>query len=258
MRQFLRPLLPVLLLLPLACAAFAMPVAAAVNLATAPIDRNDLPWWHQRFIQSVAEARTHPDARIVWLGDSITQNWQRIGTPGYDNILPIWNEYYAPYDALDFGFKGDTTASLIWRLDHGQVAGLHPQLAIILIGANNLGRVHWGAAMTIPGIESVVSLTHQRLPDSHILLLGVLPSVRSAWVDQQTALINAALTEDYAHSAVVTFVNAGPTLLHDGRPDLALYIDPKMAPPEPALHPDATGMARIAAFIQPEVKHYTE
>jgi hypothetical protein len=249
----MRRILPTLLLL----ASLAAP-ANATNLATAPIDRNDLAWWHTRFIQSLAQAHAHPDARIVWLGDSITQFWQRMGTLGYDNILPIWNEYYAPYDALDFGFVGDTTSSLIWRLDHGQVAGLHPRLAIILIGANNLGKVHWGAAMTVPGIEAVVTLTHQKLPDSHILLLGVLPSIRSAWVDQQTNIINAALAEAYVHNPVVTFVNAGPVLTHNGKPDPALYVDPKEVPPRPALHPDANGMARIAAFIQPEVKRYAE
>lgn len=254
MRNFLRSLV----LASFVCSAFSAPIAYAANLATVPIGRNDLGWWHLRFVQSLSLGREHPNARIIWLGDSITQYWQRMGTLGYDNILPVWNEYYAPYDALDFGFVGDTTSSLIWRLDHGQVDGLHPRLAIILIGANNLGRVHWPASMTVPGIETVVHLTHEKLPGSHILLLGVLPSIRSNWVDQQTAIINAALAARYAHSAVVTFVNVGPVLLRDGKPDPALYVDPRMVPPEPALHPDASGMARIAAFIQPEVKRYAE
>ena len=235
----------------------AMP-AYATNLATAPIGRMDIGWWQARFQQTLAAKKVDPNARIVWLGDSITQFWQRESTLGYDNILPVWMKYYAPYNALDFGFVGDMTSSLIWRLDHGQVSGLHPALTIILIGANNLGRVHWPASMTVPGIETVVHLTHEKLPGSHILLLGVLPSIRSNWVDQQTALINAALAARYAHSAVVTFVNVGPVLLRDGKPDPALYVDPRMVPPEPALHPDASGMARIAAFIQPEVKRYAE
>ena len=166
--------------------------------------------------------------------------------------------YYAPYHALDFGFIGDTTASLIWRLDHGQVDGLNPRLTIILIGTNNLGRVHWGASETIPGIESVVTNTHRRLPDSHILLLGVLPSIRSPWVDEQTILINAALAQHYAGNSAVTFMNVSPLLMKAGRTDASLYVDPRMVPPEPALHPDATGMARIAAYIQPVVQKYAQ
>jgi lysophospholipase L1-like esterase len=234
-----------------------LPLAAqATNLATAPISRMDLPWWQARFAATLAEAKVQPDAQLVWLGDSITQYWQRQGTNGYDNIMPVWQKYYAPYDALDFGFVGDTTSSLIWRLDHGQVAGLHPKLAIILIGANNLGRVHWGAPMTVPGIEAVVTNTQERLPAAHILLLGILPSKRSPWVDQQTVLINNALAVRYAHDAKVTFLNAGTVLLKNGVVDESLFVDPKQTPPEPALHPDAAGMTLLAAAIQPEVEKY--
>jgi lysophospholipase L1-like esterase len=245
----MRRLLTLLLLL--------LPAAAgATNLATAPIGRTDISWWQARFTATLAEAKADPDAKLIWLGDSITEYWQLEGGPPYENILPVWQKYYVPYNALDFGFKGDTTASLIWRLDHGQVDGLHPELAIILIGANNLGRVHWGAAMTIPGIEAVVTNTEARLPGTHILLLGVLPSIRSRWVDEQTAAINAALAANYAGSQTVTFIDVSPVLTTAGKTDAALYIDPKLVPPQPALHPDAEGMSRIAAFIAPDVQRY--
>ncbi len=244
----------------LICLLLLLPLTARaeVNLATAPISRMDLPWWHARFEMTLDEARAHDDARIVWLGDSITQYWQRAGGHGYDDILPVWNRYYAPYGALDFGFIGDTTANLIWRLDHGQVAGLHPQLAIILIGANNLGRVHWGAQMTVPGIEAAVAKTRAKLPGAHILLVGVLPSIRSAWVDAQTKAINTALAARYAGRAEVSFVDATPVLTMGGRADSDLFMDPKFSPPEPALHPDAEGMARLAALLAPIVERYVK
>jgi lysophospholipase L1-like esterase len=241
----------------LAVCGLLFPLAAhATNLATAPIGRTDLGWWQTRFTQTLNEAKADPNAQIIWLGDSITQFWQRQGTLGWDNILPVWDKYYAPYNALDFGFVGDTTSSLIWRLDHGQVDGLHPSLAIILIGANNLGHPHWGADLTIPGIETVVAKTRALLPESHVLLLGVLPSIRSPWVDAQTRAINAALARAYAGSAAVTFIDVSPVLTENGKTDASLYIDPKLEPPEPALHPDAAGMARIAAFIAPIVARY--
>jgi lysophospholipase L1-like esterase len=238
-------------LAPLAAPAF-------VNLAMAPISRMDQPWWRLRFQQTLDAAKADPKAQVIWLGDSITQLWQHQGSNAYDNYLPVWTHYYGPYNALDFGLGGDTTANLIWRLDHGQVAGLHPKLAIILIGANNLGRVHWDAALTVPGIESVVAITHSLLPGAHILLLGVLPSIRSAWIDQNTIVINAALRARYANDPVVTFVDVGPLLMQDGRVDASLYLDPHEVPPRPALHPDAVGMAKIAAFIAPDVQHYAQ
>jgi lysophospholipase L1-like esterase len=248
MRRFL---LLLLLLLPNAALASA-------NMAEAPIDRLSIPWWHERWEATLAQAHETQGSRIVWLGDSITQNWQWAGTRGFDTFLPVWKQYYLPYNALDFGFKGDTTANLIWRLDHGQVTGLHPQLAIILIGANNFGHVHWDAAQTIPGIESVVRLTQRKLPGTHIILIGVLPSIRSLWVDEQTTATNAALAHRYAGRRDITFVNLSPLFLTNGRVDAANYIDPHLTPPDPPLHPNAATMARMAATLAPYVDAYVK
>jgi lysophospholipase L1-like esterase len=227
--------------------------AARVNLAMAPIGRTELPWWRARFALTLREARADPGAKLIWLGDSITQFWQRTSPKPFEDVLPVWRRYYGHYHPLDFGFVGDTTSSLIWRLDHGQVAGLHPRLAIILIGANNLGATHWGARRTVPGIEAVVDKVHRRLPQAKILLLGILPSIRSAWISEQTRIINADLARIYARSHIVTFRGVGAVLERDGRPDPTLYLDPKLHPPQPALHPDARGMARIAAALAPTV-----
>ncbi len=224
-----------------------------INLAATPISRMDLPWWRTRFEQTLYTARSDPGAKLVWLGDSITQYWQRTGPTKRDNILPIWDRYYAPYNALDFGFIGDTTASLIWRIDHGQLAQLNPKLVIILIGANNLGAPHWGARATVPGIEAVVADVHRHLPKTQILLLGILPSIRSPWITTETDKINARLASIYAQSRLVTYRNIGLVLERDGQPDAALYMDPFFSPPEPALHPDRAGMTLIAKALAPTV-----
>lgn len=226
---------------------------AHVNLAAVPISRMSLPWWRHRFEMTLREAKRDHDARLIWLGDSITEYWQRTGPKPFEDIEPVWDKYYAPYDPLDFGFIGDTTASVIWRLDHGQLDHLHPRLVIILIGANNLGRPHWGWRKTVPGIEAVVANVHRRVPQANILLLGVLPSIRSAWISAQTRIINAKLATIYAHGTYVTFRNVGHVLETDGRPDPALYMDPHFAHPEPALHPDRAGMRRIAETLAPTV-----
>ncbi len=49
---------------------------AAGNLASTPLDRSDLPWWRARFeAKQIELAHSHPT--LLWLGDSITQNWER-------------------------------------------------------------------------------------------------------------------------------------------------------------------------------------
>lgn len=238
------------------CPLAAQAAHAAFDIATAPISRTNLPWWNTRWHETLAERDAHPDAQIVWLGDSITYYWFRHGTHGYDNIRPVWDQYYAPYNALNFGFVGDTTASLIWRLDHGQVDGLHPKLVIILIGANDFGRPHWDASMTTPAIEDVVSNTHKRLPEAHILLLGVLPCLRGPWVEAQTLTTNAALAAHYKASPTVTFLDLGHLFTKDGTAQASLYVDPHLTPPEPALHPNREGMTMIAKALAPYVQAY--
>ena len=248
----LRIVILLLALLGMGGAAQASP-RAPVNLAAVPIGRMDLPWWRARFAQTLDQARADPGAKLIWLGDSITQYWTRTSLVAAETILPVWQHYYAPYNALDFGFIGDTTASVIWRVDHGQLAGLHPKLIVILIGANNLGLPHWGARRTVPGIEAVVNDVHRHAPGAKILLLGVLPSIRSAWVDAQTVQINAALARIYQHNTLVTFRNPGVVLVRHGRVDRNLFIDPFFAKPEPALHPNRRGMSLIAQNLAPTV-----
>ncbi|MDX5930984.1 GDSL-type esterase/lipase family protein [Acidiphilium acidophilum] len=235
--------------------AMLLPITAqaAVNLAAVPIGRMDLPWWRARFEHTLAEARADRGAKLVWLGDSITQYWLRTGDKPYLQVKPVWDRYYGKYDPLNFGFIGDTTSSVIWRIDHGEFDGLHPKLVILMIGANNLGATHWGAHLTMPGIEAVVNDLHRHVPGAKILLLGILPSIRSAWISAETTKINRELALVYAHSRLVTFRNVGSVLEVDGKPLASLYVDPRMTPPEPALHPDATGMRRIARAIAPTV-----
>ena len=133
--------------------------------------------------------------------------------------------------------------------------GLRRRLAIILIGANNFGHLHWPAAPTLQGIETIVATVHQRLPATRILLLGVLPSIRSAWVDGNTASLNAALAGRYGGGAdsLVTYQDLSGLFLKNGRVDPNCFFDPRLVPPEPPIHPTAQTQARMAAAIEPAV-----
>ena len=67
------------------------------------------------------------------------------GPPEWRDFAPQWQRFYGDRNALNLGFKGDTTASLIWRMQHGELDGISPKAGVVLIGANNNGRVHWSA-----------------------------------------------------------------------------------------------------------------
>ncbi|MGD0434804.1 MAG: GDSL-type esterase/lipase family protein, partial [Acetobacteraceae bacterium] len=156
---------------------------AAAVLAATPISRMDLPWWRERHNAKLEELRrTRPN--LIFLGDSITQDWEYDGPEEWRKFVPVWRRFYGDRNAVNLGFKGDTTASLLWRIRNGECDGIAPKVAVILIGANNLGRLHWSAADTVLGINAIILELRHRLPATRILLMGVLPSERSDWTTE--------------------------------------------------------------------------
>ena len=240
---------------------FAGAVAAAACLtlaagtlvpAATPYSRMDLPWWKNRF--NAKQLVLHfGEVDLLWLGDSITQNFETGGPEPWRDFRPVWQHFYGDRHAVNLGFKGDATAHLLWRIEHGETDYLHPRLAIILIGANNFGHLHWDAASTLTGIEAIVAELHRRLPATKILLLGVLPSIRSAWVDQNTTQLNRSLAERFGHDSLVTFRDLTPLFTKDGKVDATQFLDPHLTPPDPPLHPTPQAQARIAEAIEPDV-----
>lgn len=226
--------------------------AGPVNPAATPLSRDNLPWWHARHLEKLERVRQgHVD--LVFLGDSITQDWEEHGPPDWRDFAASWQRFYGDRNAVNLGFKGDTTASLLWRIEHGEVDGIAPKAAVILIGANNNGRVHWPADETLGGIDAVIEAVHQRLPATKILLLSVLPSERSAWVDEQTEATNRGLAARYGHGQdpLVTFLDVTGVFMKDGHLDRPAFLDGYLTPPDPLLHPTAQAQTRLSETIEP-------
>jgi lysophospholipase L1-like esterase len=211
-----------------------------------------MPWWRQRFDAKQAELHAG-QVDLLWLGDSITQDFEHDGPQPWNRFKPVWDRFYAGRHAINLGFKGDATSHLLWRIENGETDGIHPRLAIILIGANNFGHLHWPAAPTLQGIETIISTLQHRLPDMKILLLGVLPSIRSAWVDDNTASLNHALAARYGAGGGVVYRDLTYLFLKNGKVDPDCFLDPHLTPPDPPLHPTAQTQARMAAAIEPVV-----
>jgi lysophospholipase L1-like esterase len=224
-----------------------------VVLAATPISRMDLPWWRQRH-EAVLERIRRGRTGLVFLGDSITQDWERRGPPEWADFVPVWERFYGDRDAVNMGFVGDTTANLLWRVRNGEVDGISPKAVVVLIGANNLGRLHWSAADTVSGIEAIIAELRRRLPRTPILLLGVLPSDRSPWASATTVEINHALAERYGGAGEVSYLDAGPIFMNGGHLDRELFFDPKLNPPAAPLHPTAQAQERMAALMEPTLE----
>ena len=236
-----------LLAAPLLIAAAPKPPLAAV-----PISRLQLPWWQARHDAKRAELRAR-NPGLVFLGDSITQNWEQNGPQPWRSFAPIWQRLYRTRNPVNLGFNGDATSHLLWRITNGELDNIAPKAAVILIGANNLGRLHWPPEDTSAGIAAIVAETRRRLPQTRILLLGVLPSIRSDWATAATLTINAGLAKRYGGTAAanLTYLDVGHLFIKAGQVDPTQFYDPLLTPPEPPLHPTAAAQERIALAIEP-------
>jgi lysophospholipase L1-like esterase len=250
MRILRRALLLGFGLLPLAA-----PRARARTLAAVPLSREDLPWWAERHRAKLAErASRHP--QVIWLGDSITQNFERHGPPALDDYASVWNRFYGDRDAFNLGFKGDTTAHILWRVLNGELAGTRPKLVILLAGANNLGRLRWPAPDTLDGIEAIIAALRRTVPGAHIVLIGTLPREGDPWVVTNQREIIAGLAQRYGGGKQpdITFFDPSPLFeTRDGTIRRDLYWDPQQTPPELALHPSPQGMTELLSAIEPSV-----
>ncbi len=105
---------------------------------------------------------------LIFVGDSITQGWEGRGKD-------VWRKYYGQRNAANLGIGGDRTQHVLWRLDHGNVDGISPKLAVLMIGTNNSNRDDNTAEEIGAGIEAIVKKLREKLPQTKVLILAVFP-----------------------------------------------------------------------------------
>jgi lysophospholipase L1-like esterase len=133
-----------------------------------PIPEPGMLRWYVRH-RSLSHRAQQGGIDLLFLGDSITENWQSQGSN-------VWSKYFAPRRAANFGISGDITRGLIWRLEHGELDGLHPKVVVILIGTNDSSREEPQAIAD--NIRQIIQDTKLKCLESKVLLLAILPRSR--------------------------------------------------------------------------------
>jgi lysophospholipase L1-like esterase len=221
------------------------------NSPTIPSDKLQTPKWAERH-QLILDEIKRSNPELVFLGDSITQNWEKKGDTPETDYQRVWQRYYGERHAINLGVSGDTTGNVLWRIQNGELDGISPKVVVLLIGTNNTGRTRfWPADQTTEGIRLIIESIHQKLPTTKVLVLGILPKDSAPEKIATDAAVNGNLKKMYSQSPFVTYFDAGSVLMKDGHVDDSLFADPKAIPPRSSLHPTAIGQEKVAAAIEP-------
>ncbi|MFN0125615.1 MAG: platelet-activating factor acetylhydrolase IB subunit [Verrucomicrobiales bacterium] len=205
----------------LAAAALA---ESPTHVATTPVPRDGEGWWVERHAKCV-EITKAGGVDLAFLGDSITQGWEG---------QPAWEKHFAPLKAANFGFSGDRTEHVLWRLANGELVGLTPKLIVVMIGTNNLGHNSSNPQQTADGVKTIVSTLRSKIPAAKILLLGIFPrdekpdgALRKK-VAEATSLFKGVADGQHVHFLDIgaKFLNEDGSAPKDIMPDF-LHLSPK-------------------------------
>lgn len=179
-----------------ALAGFSATAFARPPASTTPAPRTEQEErWVSNHEARVAAARMG-DIDVILIGDSITHYGQRD---------PLYKHYFGGRKVLNLGQGGDRTQNVLWRLQNGEVDGIQPKIAFLMIGTNNVGRGE-PPGDTVLGIKAVLAELRERLPNTEVVLFSILP--RAGEIMQAIDRVNDELPS-LADGARVVHVDLG-------------------------------------------------
>jgi lysophospholipase L1-like esterase len=202
------------------------------------VDRNS----HIAHQQLLAKAKTG-GIDLYFLGDSITRRW---GATDYPDLLAHWTKTFHGWNAGNFGWGGDRTENILWRLENGELDGVDPKVVVLLAGTNNVGREPGDEAKLLDvtrGLKAIVDLCRKKAPAATIVLTAIFPRNDNPAVMPTIARINANLAKT-ADGRAVRFLDVHARLV-DARGTLfeGMMTD--------GLHPSLKGYEVWAEGLKP-------
>ena len=178
---------------------------------------------HDKYVATAKEGKT----QLLFLGDSITAGWATRGKE-------VWAKSFTQWEPANFGIGGDRTQHVLWRIENGELDGIKPKVAVLMIGTNNVSTDP--AEGIAKAVTKIVETIRAKTPETKILLLAVFPRGELASPNparDKIAEVNATIAklEDDQH---VFFMDIGGKFL---QPDGTL---PKDIMPD-SLHPNDAG-----------------
>ena len=138
-------------------------------------DRNSM-LAHSELVEKAKQGRID----VYFEGDSITRRW---GTSDeqYKHFLANWHENFFGWNAANFGWGGDRTQNILWRLNNGELDNVKPKIIVLLAGTNNVGNKSTQGnddpriQDTTRGIKAILDVCRRKAPTATIVLMGIFP-----------------------------------------------------------------------------------
>lgn len=164
---------------------------------------------HEELLQKAKSGRID----VYFEGDSIVRRW---GATDYPELLANWRQNFFGWNAGDFGWGADRTENILWRLQNGELDGIHPKVIVLLAGTNNVGAtvppdVEQKAADVARGIRAILDVMREKAPEAVILLTAIFPRNDNPAVMPTINRINEIIA-GYADGRTIRFVNVNPQL----------------------------------------------
>lgn len=147
---------------------------AAIRAVTPTAWNGDPNCWQMKRHAEKMSAIAKGGAKVVFIGDSITHNWEG---PGKN----VWKKYFADgeYKALNLGTSADRTEHVLWRITEGrELDGYEAKCILLMIGTNNSGHFQFEKEPpidTIMGIRAILDVIREKQPKARVILTSIFP-----------------------------------------------------------------------------------
>jgi beta-glucosidase len=156
---------------------------------------------HQQFNARVKQGNVD----LIFIGDSITHSWEKAGKE-------VWQKYYGHRNAVNLGISGDRTEHVLWRLDNGNIDGISPKVAVVMIGTNNHPPRNTGEEVA-DGIIAICKKLRTKLPRTKILLLAIFPRERKPCAMREELSKASKIASKIADGKMIHYVDIGEKFL---------------------------------------------
>lgn len=216
-----------------------LPVIRATTPVTQNRDKANHNW-ATRHQQVIDQIKKNPP-EIVMIDHSITQYW--VG----QTVAPIvrspegWTQAFDDRVVANLGFGWDRTENVLWRIENGELDGIKPKTIILAIGTNNLD--FDTPEEILAGIDTVCRKIHEKVPDTRIVLLGILPRKDQAKLKADLDTVNHLLQIRLHPRPYIDVLDLGNKFRNaDGSFNAKLFTE--------GLHPNPAGYAILAENLK--------